>query len=259
MTATVTPGAQALAHRRWLADQSDWIAAHMPVADLARRARRAYIDRQAIRNLARAAQTAHSVVELSDYVRLRTGRSGLWRRDGFGVALLNELERLRSRTTPEQGDALVNHLDLCRLFVEQLAVAYAFTIAVDVSAPRTPTPNARPAASAASTVPNSPRPVGTAASPNQPNRARAQEPAARSRRATNVAPVPELEGVETSVEVGVQESGAPNLGTSDFDEQLVAAPEVMALEEVSPMPGEVEAAADVPPGDQQSGEAPVEE
>ena len=50
MTATMT-AVDPLQYRRWLADQTDWIAANSRATELGRRARRAYLDRNQMRNL----------------------------------------------------------------------------------------------------------------------------------------------------------------------------------------------------------------
>jgi len=137
-----------LQYRRWLADQTDWIAANSRATELGRRARRAYLDRNQMRNLQRVAETAVAVSTLLDYVKTQTGKQPLWRRENFGPMLLDDLERLQTRAghaVPTSGKA---HIELCRVYIRQIAAAYTYSIAVDATAPRVAAPPARPAAPA---------------------------------------------------------------------------------------------------------------
>ena len=127
--------------RRWLARETDAIANETAATELGRRARRAYVDRQAVRNLLRCAETSTAVSDLLDYVKVRIARHPQWRREAFGPTLLEQLEQLRARASAEGVPAVADsaaspHLELCRLFLRQLAAAYAYSIAVDVAGPR---------------------------------------------------------------------------------------------------------------------------
>ena len=141
-----------LQHRRWLADQTDWIAASSRATELGRRARRAYLDRNQVSNLQRVAETAAAVSTLLDYIKTQTGKQPLWRRENFGPMLLDDLERLHARAghaVPASGNA---HVELCRVYIRQVVAAYTYSIAVDVSAPRIAAPPPRPAAPARDTA-----------------------------------------------------------------------------------------------------------
>ncbi|GEM_PF-844591 len=140
MTAAMSDAVQLLAYRRWLAGEADWIASGTQATDLGRRARRAYLDRNQIRNLQRVAETSVSASDLTDYVKTQIGKHGQWRREDFGPALLEELNRLRARTSDQTGAPATGgsgrHLDLCRLYLRQMAAAYLYFIAVDATAAR---------------------------------------------------------------------------------------------------------------------------
>lgn len=140
MTAETSAGADKLQHGRWLAEQADWLADHSRATELGRRARRAYLDRTQVRNLQRVAETASAISTLLDYVKMQIGKQPLWRRESFGMMLLDDLERLQARTGSEADSHSKLHLELCRLFVRQLAAAYVYSIAVDAIAPRTAPP-----------------------------------------------------------------------------------------------------------------------
>lgn len=152
MTAATTIDATAhvdlLQRRRWLAEQTEWIAASSRAGDLGRRARRAYLDRNQIRNLQRVAETSAAVSDLTDYVKTQAGKHPLWRRENFGLMLLDDLERLRNRASVSGAAVGDPYLALCRLYVRQLAASYVYSIAVDAAAPRPAAPPARPAAPA---------------------------------------------------------------------------------------------------------------
>jgi hypothetical protein len=144
MAATTTGVTDPLQRRRWLADQAEWIASNSRATDLGRRARRAYLDRNQIRNLQRVAETTMAVSTLTDYVKTQTGKHPLWRRENFGPMLLDDLDRLQSRVGDGGSDGGGAYADLCRLYVRQLAASYVYSIAVDATAPR-PVPPARAA------------------------------------------------------------------------------------------------------------------
>ncbi|HEY8743226.1 MAG TPA: hypothetical protein VIU62_09015 [Chloroflexota bacterium] len=139
-------------YQRWLAAQADWIAANSRATELGRRARRAYLDRNQMRNLQRVAETAAAVSTLLDYVKVQTGKQPLWRRENFGPMLLDDLERLQTRAGHANSPSGSPHLDLCRIYVRQIAAAYSYSIAVDTTAPRVAAPPPRPAPPARDTA-----------------------------------------------------------------------------------------------------------
>jgi hypothetical protein len=145
MTAETAADAAPWQHGRWLAEQADWLAAHSRATELGRRARRAYLDRTQVRNLQRVAETASAVSTLLDYVKVQVGKQPLWRRENFGTMLLDDLERLHARAGSTANSSARLHLELCRLFVRQLAASYVYSIAVDATGPRTAPPAPRPA------------------------------------------------------------------------------------------------------------------
>jgi hypothetical protein len=149
MSLMMSDGSDPLRRRRWLAAQAEWIASGSRATELGRRARRAYLDRNQIRNLQRVAETSAAVSTLTDYVKTQTGKHPLWRRENFGPMLLDDLDRLQSRLGGDR-DGGGTYADLCRLYVRQLAASYVYSIAVDATGPR-PAPAAR-----AATPPRSP-------------------------------------------------------------------------------------------------------
>lgn len=150
MTAETT-GAGPLQHGRWLAEQADWLAANSRATELGRRARRAYLDRTQMRNLQRVAETTTAVSTLLDYVKTQIGKLPPWRRESFGTMVLDDLERLRTRADQAPGLTSKAHLELCRLFVRQVAASYVYSLAVDAVAPRAAAPAPRPAPAARET------------------------------------------------------------------------------------------------------------
>jgi hypothetical protein len=188
MTAETTADVISLQRARWLAEQADWLAAHSRATELGRRARRAYLDRTQIRNLQRVAETAPAVSTLLDYVKVQVGKQPLWRRESFGTMLLDDLERLHARAASTADSSVRLHLELCRLFVRQLAAAYVYSIAVDATAPRTAPPAPRPATPSREAA-RPPRQRGQrSAAPRNPRSAETDAPAAEEQPADSAEP-----------------------------------------------------------------------
>jgi hypothetical protein len=145
VSAMDSPNNNAVERWRWLAEQADWIASGSRAGELGRRARRAFLDRTQIRNLQRVAETSNAVSTLTDYVKVQTGTLPLWRRENFGQMLLDDLDRLQARVGGPELAGIGTHVDLCRLYVRQLAAAYLYSIAVDATTSRPAAPAPRPA------------------------------------------------------------------------------------------------------------------
>ena len=194
MTAETETGAAPLRRARWLAEQANWLAAHSRATELGRRARRAYLDRTQVRNLQRVAETALAVSTILDYIKVQVGKQPVWRRESFGTMLLDDLERLQVRAGSDADLAGKRHLELCRLFVGQLAAAYVYSIAVDATAPRTPT-----------ATPRATPPVRDAVRPPRQRGQRAGDPRG-ARTADAAAPAPVERPVDSA------ETEAPSMG-----------------------------------------------
>jgi hypothetical protein len=241
MAVTTSDVSDPLQRRRWLAEQADWIASSSRATDLGRRARRAYLDRNQIRNLQRVAETSAAVSTLTDYVKTQTGKHPLWRRENFGPMLLDDLDRLQSRLGPGGGGA---YADLCRLFVRQLAASYVYSIAVDATAPR-PAPPAR--AAIPPRVPARPprqREPRTVAPPQEqgasPEPAGAVEP-------PNVGAAGEAApDVTADVELPIEATGEPQSDEPAGDVVDASLPRGVADEEPASVPGEPENHSDAP-------------
>lgn len=213
-----------LQHRRWLADQTDWIAASSRATELGRRARRAYLDRNQVSNLQRVAETAAAVSTLLDYIKTQTGKQPLWRRENFGPMLLDDLERLHARAghaVPASGNA---HVELCRVYIRQVVAAYSYSIAVDVTAPRIAAPPPRPAAPAPDIV-RPPRQRGPRAGGTRAGRAGATEAASGADESLTEAnaSLPDLPQTSMAVENGSQMS--PEETNPDTEPSTLESPE----------------------------------
>jgi hypothetical protein len=222
MAATTTGATDPLQRRRWLSGQTEWIASGSRATDLGRRARRAYLDRNQVRNLQRVAETSAVVTTLVDYIKTQIGKHPLWRRENFGPMLLDELDRLRTRV--DASGPAGAYAELCRLYVRQLAASYLYSIAVDATAPR-PTPPARPA-----TPPHAARP------PRQRGQRAAPPPEQGAEPESASSDDPADGAAATDDAVDVTTSGAEPLPAVEQDAGTDAEPASL-LTDTEPQPG----------------------
>lgn len=244
MAVTTTGVSDPLQRRRWLAEQADWIASSSRATDLGRRARRAYLDRNQIRNLQRVAETSAAVSTLTDYVKTQTGKHPLWRRENFGPMLLDDLDRLQSRLGPGGRDGGGAYADLCRLFVRQLAASYVYSIAVDSTAPR-PAPPAR-AATPPRAPARPPRQRGPRTGAPSQEQGVSPEPAGAGEPPTGAAAAEAAPDVTADAELPVEAAGEPQSDEPAGDVVDASLPRGVADEGPASVPGQPESDSDVP-------------